>query len=272
MLIRADNRNIYYDLVGAENASVVVLAHSLSADSGIWAEQVEPLLAEAWRILRLDMRGHGGSDPVTGDCTMSDLANDVAMALDFHSFEKVHFVGLSIGGMIGQTFALEHGHRLASLMLCGTAPAALAGGMEKLWAPRFAAIEQAGSVEPLADSTMERWFTDGFKPRRPGRWNQIRETIARTSPQGYRSGGMAIDSFDVVARLPAVKTPTLVVCGDEDPGTPPAGNRLIAERIPGARYQEIANARHIPMVEHPDKFSRIMTNWLASHRRSALRR
>lgn len=265
MLIKTADRSIYYDLVGPETGPVVCFAHALSSDSGIWAEQIPPLLATGWRVLRLDMRGHGGSDPAPGDYTMIELANDVAVALDHLGFAKVHYVGLSIGGMIGQTFAIEHGHRLLSLMLSGTSPASLPGGME-LWKPRFEALNKAGSVEPLADATMERWFTDAFKPRRPARWKQIRATIACTTPAGYLGGAAAIINFNVLSTLPSVNTPTLVVCGDSDTGTPPAGNRKIAELIPGARYQEIANARHVPNVEHPDTFNRIMVDWLSSRR------
>lgn len=266
MLVNVGGRDLRYDLVGDEAAPVVCLAHALSSDSGIWAEQVPPLLAAGWRVLRLDMRGHGGSEAGAEDYAMGGLANDVAEILDFLKIPQVHFVGLSIGGMIGQTFALEHGERLLSLMLCGTAAAALEGGMAQLWAPRFEAIAAAGSVAPLADATMVRWFTEDFQTRRPDRWRQVHQTICRTTPAGYRGGGVAIDTFDVLDRLPSIRTPTLVLCGDGDTGTPPAGNRKIAELIPGARYIEVENARHIPMVEYPEQFSRILLEWLAANR------
>ena len=267
MLFRTRNRNIYYDLIGPESGPIVCLAHSLSADSGIWAEQISPLLGQGWRVLRLDMRGHGGSDPVAQNYTMVELADDVALALDFLGFATVHFVGLSIGGMIGQTLAIEHGHRLQSLMLCDTSPAAIPGGMP-MWNERFEAIKRAGCVEPLADATMQRWLTDAFKARRPERWQQIRATIACTSPAGYLGGAAAIINFDVLSKLGSVDTPTLVVCGDSDTGTPPAGNRRIAELIPAARFQEIADARHLPNVEHPQTFNRIMLDWLSSNRQN----
>jgi 3-oxoadipate enol-lactonase len=239
------------------------MAHCLSADSGVWAEQLAPLLSQGWRVLRLDMRGHGGSDPVAGDCAMSDYARDVALVLDFLGLQQVHFVGVSIGGMIGQTFAIEHGRRLASAMLCGTSPEAVPGGAP-MWEARFAAMRSAGSLEPLADDAMRRWFTETFKPRRPNRWKQIRDTVASTSPDGYVTGASAIINFDVVSKLPDVRTPTLVVCGDGDASTPPEGNKRIAKLVPGARYQEIAEARHLPMVERPEVFSRIMLEWLGS--------
>lgn len=265
MLFTVAGRKVHFDFVGAPQDPVVCMAHSLSSDGGVWAEQVPALLAAGWRVLRLDMRGHGGSDPGKGACTMSDLAGDVVLALDFLELDQVHFVGVSIGGMIGQTLALEHAHRLSSQMLCGTSPKAVPGGLS-MWEARYAAIREAGSVEPLADTTMTRWFTEAFEARRPDRWKQIRHTVASTSPEGYVHGGDAIIAFDVLARLHAVRMPTLVVCGDDDPGTPAEGNRKIAELIPGARYEEIAPARHIPMMEHPDTFNRILLEWLAANR------
>lgn len=265
MLLTLKGRRIYYDLAGAENGPVVCFTHSLSSDGGMWAEQLLPLFAAGFRVLRLDMRGHGGSDPVAGDYTMSQLAADVAQAIDTLGLDRVHYIGLSIGGMLGQAFALEHPSKLRSLMLCDTLPATPADA-KAAWGPRVEAVKKANSLEPLADPTMERWFTDAFKPRKPARWKEIRETIAATTPAGYLGCAAAIQNFDFVAKLPTLRVPTLVVCGAEDPGTPPAENKRIASLVPGARYEEIAAARHFPNVEHPDIFNRIMMSWLESRR------
>jgi 3-oxoadipate enol-lactonase len=265
MLIDLKGRRLYYDLVGSERAPVVCFTHSLSSDSGMWAEQMAPLMAKGWRILRLDMRGHGGSEAVPGDYTMAALADDVAAVLDFLAIDKVHLIGLSIGGMIGQAFALGHGRRLASMMLCDTSPGTMPGAAAA-WGPRIEAVKKANSLAPIADGTMERWFTDAFKPKNPGRWKEIHATIANTTPTGYIGCAGAIMNFDFVPKLPTIKLPTLVVCGSDDQGTPPAGNKRIAELIPGGRYEEIADARHFPNVEHPDTFNRIMMGWLDAKR------
>ena len=265
MLIKSRTHRIHFDLLGPAGAPVVCLAHSLSSDSGIWAEQVPPLLEAGWRVLRIDMRGHGGSEAPAGPYTMEELAGDVIAVLDFLELAKVHFVGLSIGGMIGQQLALGHADRLHSLMLTGTSPKAVPGPPQ-MWPERFAAIRAAHTVEPIADATMTRWFTESFRPPNENRWQQVRSMIANTSPDGYIAGAEAIIHFDVLERLPSVRLETLVVCGDDDPGTPAEGNRKIAALIPGARYQEIASARHIPMVEHPELFSRIMLGWLEARR------
>ena len=108
MLLSLDNRKVYFDLAGPAKAPVVCFTHSLNADGGMWVEQMVPLLADGYRVLRLDMRGHGGSAPVEGDYTMDALAADVKGALDVLGIKKVHYIGLSIGGMIGQGFALAN--------------------------------------------------------------------------------------------------------------------------------------------------------------------
>ncbi|HYM04281.1 MAG TPA: alpha/beta fold hydrolase [Stellaceae bacterium] len=265
MLLSIGGRGIYYDLTGPEGGPVVCFTHSLASDGGMWAEQLPALLAAGFRVLRVDMRGHGGSDPVAGDYTMAALADDTAAAIRTLGLAPVHYIGLSIGGMIGQAFALQHGALLNSLMLCDTLPATPPGAQDA-WAPRIKAVRDAKSVAPLADGTMERWFTDAFKPRRAARWTQLRDTIACTSAEGYLGCAAAILNFDFLPKLPTLKMPTLVVCGADDLGTPAAENRRIAELVPGARYHEIADARHFPNVERPEAFNRIMMEWLGTRR------
>jgi 3-oxoadipate enol-lactonase len=135
-----------------------------------------------------------------------------------------------------------------------------------MWPDRFAAIEAAGSLEGIADDTMERWFTPTFRTRRPRRWKQVREVIANTPPEAYVCGAKAIIDFNVLGDLNQIRVPTLVACGDGDDSTPPEGNKLIANRIPGARYEEIGGARHVPMMEQPETFNRMLVNWLAARR------
>ena len=265
MLLPIEGRRLYYDLLGPESAPVVCMTHSLSSDGGMWAEQTAPLLAEGWRVLRIDMRGHGGSDPVAGDYTMSALAQDVAAVLTALGIARVHFIGLSIGGMLGQAFALEYAERLHSALWSDTLPASpsAAAGM---WDERKAVVRRAGSLEPLADATMERWFTAAFKPRLPRRWQEIRDTVAGTTPAGFLGCAAAILDFDFTRRLSDLRLPVLVVCGAEDPATPPAENRRLAGLVAGARYEEIAGARHFPNVEQAEAFNRVMLGWLAAQR------
>ena len=267
MLLPLNGRNIAYDLVGPEDAPVVCITHSLASDGGSWAEQVPALLQGGFRVLRLDMRGHGGSDPVSGDYTMAALAEDVEAALAALAIPRAHYIGLSIGGMIGQAFALAHGERLISALWCDTLPSSPQGAKD-VWDQRISTVRNANSLAPLADATVERWLTDGFKARHPGRWRQIRDTVVGTSAAGYLGCCAAILDYDFAPRLPSLRLPTLVVCGADDAGTPPAENRRLASLVPGARYEEMAGCLHFPNVEQPDAFNRIMLGWLEAHRRS----
>ena len=266
MLLPLAGRRLYYDLTGPEDGPVVCITHSLASDGGSWAEQLPPLLEAGFRVLRLEMRGHGGSDPVYGDYTMQALATDVAAVLDALTLARVHYVGLSIGGMIGQAFAIEHGAKLISAMWCDTLPASPTGAAA-MWDERMNTVRRANSLEPLADTTMERWFTDAFRASRPGRWKQIRDTIAATTPAGYLGCSAAIMNFEFTGKLPSLRIPVLVVCGSEDAGTPASENRRLAALVPGARYEEISGMRHFPNVEAPDAFNRIMMGWLEAQRR-----
>ena len=113
----------------------------------------------------------------------------------------------------------------------------------------------------------QRWFTAAFKAKNPARWRQIHDTIVGTTPAGFTGCAAAIQNFDFVADLPKLQVPTLAVCGAEDPGTPPSENQRIAALVPGARYEAIAAARHLPNVEQPEAFNRIMLGWLDARRR-----
>jgi 3-oxoadipate enol-lactonase len=190
MLLPLKGRSIAYDLIGSETAPVVCITHSLASDGGSWAEQVPALLQAGFRVLRIDMRGHGGSDPVPGDYTMNDLAGDVALVLDGLSIARVHYIGLSIGGMLGQAFALDHRDRLISILWCDTLPASPPGAAD-LWGPRVKAVREANSLAPIVDASMDRYLTPAFKTRNPGRWKQIEDTILGTTAQrlsGLRRG------------------------------------------------------------------------------------
>ena len=261
MLLQLAGRSLYYDIVGPNEGPVVCFAHSLAADSGMWMEQVPPLLAEGYRVLRIDMRGHGGSMPVAGNYNMAQLYGDVLEVMDALAIARMHMIGLSIGGMLAQGLALDHPARIRSLMLCDSQPASPHDAATR-WGGRILEVQKAGSCLPLGDGTMQRWFTEEFKQVRPVRWRQIRDTVIATSAQGYIGCAAAIQNFDYRWRLPGLNIPTLIVCGADDPGAPPGESRHIASLLPDGRYEEIANARHLPNVERPEAFNKLMMNWL----------
>lgn len=265
MLLQFASRSLYCDLLGPDDGQVVCFAHSLAADSGMWLEQVPPLLAAGYRVLRIDMRGHGGSSPVPGNYHMAQLYGDVVAVLDALQIDRVHFIGLSIGGMLAQGLALDHPDRVRSLMLCDSQPASPADAATR-WGPRILEVQAAGSCEPLGDGTMGRWFTDEFRRQRPVRWKQIRDTVVSTSAQGYIGCAAAIQNFDYRPRLPSLNKPTLIVCGADDPGAPPAESKHIASLLPDGRYEAIPDAKHLPNVERPELFNPLMLAWLEKNK------
>ena len=255
-------RRLRYDVIG-KGPRTVFFVHALAADSGMWAEQVPVLLARGMRVLRVDLRGHGGSDPVPGDYTLEELASDMAILIESLQTGPVDYVGLSVGGMIGEALALRFGRNVASLMLCESPPAALENARE-IWAPRMEAARSAKSLEPIADATMERWLTPAFRARDSNRWQQIRDTVAATTVEGYCGTVAALSQFDFTAELPGVRVPALVLYGEDDKATSHEENERLARLIPGGRFIAFPGARHLPNVEDPDRFNAILCDWLES--------
>jgi 3-oxoadipate enol-lactonase len=265
MLYNTGKSFINYDLIGPTDAPVVCMTHSLTSDFGMWAEQVPAILALGFQVLRVDMRGHGGSTPTQGEYSMEELAADVVSLLDALDFKSdVHLIGLSMGGMIGQVIAADYPGRLASLMACCTA--AKWQGDTDLMQNRLATVKASGTLESIVAANMERRYGPGYRARRPKRWEALRDTFLGTSLDGYFGCMHACMTHDVVDRLNNVDTPTLVLVGTEDLSTPPSDGQLIASKIKGARYVEIKDGYHFPNVEFDEDFNGIMVDWLEQFR------
>lgn len=262
MLLTHQGVRLHADLLGERDRPVLCLVHALAADSGLWAEQVPALLAAGCSVLRVDLRGHGGSAATPGRWTMAGLAGDVAAVLRSTAMPPVHYVGLSLGGMVGQALALDHPALLRSVVICDALPESLPNA-DAIWGPRIRAARAAGSVAPLAEDTMERWLTPYFRAARPERWEEIRATVAATDAEGYAASAEAICAFSHVARLPGLAVPALVLCGEDDHAVPPAEGERIARLVPDGRFHAIAGARHLPNVERPDLFNPLLLAWVA---------
>ncbi len=264
MLLPLDKRNIYFDLIGADADPVVCFGHSLASDSGMWTEQIPLLLASGYRVLRVDMIGHGGSDSLPGIYTMDQIADDTAEVIKALEIKNVHYIGLSIGGMYGQPLGVRHADKVKSLMLCDTRAAAPAGDKERR-APTIAKVRNANSLAPIAEDAMNRWFTKSFQQSNLQRCKQIYDIIIGTSADGYIGCATAIQNFNYVEQDPAIKAPTLVMRGSDDHGATPEESQRLLKLIPNSKYDEIAGARHICNVECPDAFNKMMMDWLKSN-------
>lgn len=256
--VRANGVDLFYRLDGAPEGPTLMLSHSLGTDAGMWDPQL-PALGKRFRVLRYDSRGHGRSAVVPGACTMDDLGRDALALLDALHLDQVHFCGLSQGGMVGMWLGRHAPERIARLVLCNTAARMDASGV---WNARIEAVRRSG-MSAVADGVIERWFTAGFRDRRPEVVASTRRTLLATSPEGYVASCAAIRDVDQVAGLPSIGAPTLVITGRHDVATPPAKGQAIAAAVPGARLIEL-DAAHLSNLEAPGAFDAAVLGFLAA--------
>jgi 3-oxoadipate enol-lactonase len=262
MQIKANGIRMNYELSGKKGAPVVVLSHSLSSNALMWNSQMDAL-NPYFRVLRYDTRGHGGTDAPSGPYTLELLAEDVIGLLDVLGMDRVHFVGLSMGGMIGQCLGLDHPHRLKSLVLCDTA-SIVAAEAQPVWQERLDKVRNKG-MEALSEETMERWFTPAFLRENPPRVKLIREQILATPVAGYVGCAEAIRRLNYLERISAIKIPTLIMVGEDDPGTPVSASKAMHERITGSTLVVLPSARHLSNVEQTEAFNAALLKFLKDH-------
>jgi 3-oxoadipate enol-lactonase len=250
-----------YELSGPPQAPVVMLSHSLGSNLHMWDPQLAALEAR-FRVLRYDTRGHGGSDVPEGAYTLEQLVADAAGLLDALDIATVHFVGLSMGGMIAQGFALSHPGRLDRLVLCDTS-AFMPPEAQPIIQDRIDTARREG-LAALIDSTLARWFTADYLRRQGPGVAMIRSILESSPTAGYIGCTEAIRRLNYLDDLARITRPTLIVVGEEDPGTPVAAARAIHERIGGSRLVILPSASHLCNVEQAQAFNSALTGFLGS--------
>jgi 3-oxoadipate enol-lactonase len=259
MRIKANGIQMNYELSGKKGAPIVVLSHSLSSSLLMWNPQMDALNPH-FRVLRYDIRGQGASDAPSGAYTLEFLGEDVIKLLDNLNMNNVHFVGLSMGGMIGQYLALNHSHRLKSLALCNTA-AIIQAEAQPIWQERIDKALARG-MEAQVDETMERWFTPAFLKQGSPMLDIIRKQILATSVQGYIGCAEAIRKLNYLDRLSEIKMPTLIMVGEDDPGAPISASEAMHERISNSKLVILPSARHLSNVEQTEAFNAALLSFL----------
>jgi len=253
-----------YRLEGPSGAPVVTLTHPLGVTLALWDDHVVAL-TKRYRVLRYDVRGHGGSDIPPGPYTLEQMAGDLFDLLDAEGIEGTHFVGVSMGGLIGMTAALTRPSRIKSLVLCDTT-ACYGPGVRPMWEDRIRVAESEGMTAALVDRTMAIWFTEAFRTKRPEVVERIAAMLRKSDPRGYAAAIRAIGFVDLSERIGAIRCPALVVVGEQDPGTPPAMARVIHERIAGAELLILPGAMHCAVVEDADRFLPALLDFLGARR------
>jgi 3-oxoadipate enol-lactonase len=240
-----------YEVSGPTSAPAVVLHHPLATDLSIW-DELTAALEGRYRVVRFDARGHGQTEAPAGAYDFATLSADVIGLMDHLAIAKARFVGLSMGGMVGQHLGLTHAGRLESLCLVSTASAVPAQGAE-IWNER---IRLAGSVgmSAVVDGAMARWVAPAVLTDNPPLVTRLKRMILATPPPGYVGWCHAIRALDITARLPAIRLATRVIVGALDPATPPAAAEVIQKAIPGADLVVVPGVSHMLHVEAPAAF------------------
>lgn len=248
-----------YELFGPEGAPTVMVSHSLGSSLIMWAPQLPPL-ALKFQVLCYDTRGHGGTAAPDGAYSLDMLGDDAIALMDGLNLAQVHWVGLSMGGMIGQNIALRGGDRFKSLTLCNTSSQIPAAG-RATWDQRIAMATGSG-MDLLADGTMERWFTPGYLAGKPSSVDAIRKQFLATAPTGFAGCCHALKSLDYLEQLPSIIVPTMIIAGADDMSTPVAASEAMAERIPGSQLVVLEDAAHLSNIEQAETFNAAMMGFL----------
>ena len=261
MIIEANGILMGYDLTGNPDGPVITLSHSLATTREMWWPQLGTL-EDNYRILRYDTRGHGETEAPDAPYDIPLLANDVAALLRALDIEQTHFVGLSMGGMIGQHFAATHPQLVNSITLCATA-CQMPPEAAPAWNERIEIANTQG-MDGLVNSTVERWFTKKYIESDAKSLTRVRGMIRQTPPHGFANCGEAIKVLAQLNILKEIRCPTLLLVGEEDPSTPPAASQLIKENIIGAEMKIIKHASHLLNVEQPKAFNKELVQFLAA--------
>ena len=249
---------VYVD--GNDESPVLMLSNSLSSDSTMWDDQL-PRWTRRYRVVRYDQRGHGRTAAPPGPCSMDDLGRDALAVLDHLGIARVHFCGLSMGGMVGMWLLTHAPERIDRAVLANTSAHM---GPPDLWNARIA-LAREGGMEATVEPTVKRWFPAAFHASAPATIARVRDMIRRTSVAGYVGCCEAIRDMDQRESIGSIRRPTLVIVGAHDPATTVDAGRAIHAAIPGAAIA-VLDAAHISNIEQPEAFARTVEDFLETGR------
>jgi 3-oxoadipate enol-lactonase len=263
--VQANGQQLYYEVHG--DGPPLVLLMGIGYDSSLWTLAQVPALSTQFRVVLMDNRDAGRSSKATHPYRIADMADDLAGLLDALGIQHSHLLGLSMGGLIAQEFALRHADRLDRLVLTGTgaAPARSAVDPIEIWS-------WVKANDPTGDVFGGQQFASLFSTAFLRNSDAVRDTAKMLAsnpypmgPEAYARQAEAYRQFDALDRLSAITAPTLVVVGEQDLLTPPWIAREVAEAIPGACFEVIRGdgSSHVVPIERPDDFNRLVSNFLA---------
>ena len=262
MKAKIDNIELNYEISGRDDAPPVLLHHPLATDLTIW-DELTAALAPNYRVIRMDARGHGKTTAPPPPYDMERLAEDVVGLLDHLKIEKTRFLGLSMGGFVGQVLGYKHPKRFHSLILCSTSSNLTAA--HEIWEGRIRAASTEGMGKTIVEGSMQRWLAPDKLANAPKLVERLSRMVANTPPQGFIGWCKAIQKFNVTSRLKEIDLPVRIIAGALDPATPPAMMKIMHAEIKGSEYAEVPGTSHMLQVEEPAKFHAEVLPFLAKH-------
>lgn len=262
--IRANGVELNYELRGPEAAPVVAFSHSIGTTVGMWEPQVAAL-AGRFRCLTYDTRGHGRSEVLDRPASLDDLAADLAGLLEALRIARAHVVGLSLGGMTAQAFAVRYPERLGRLVLMATSAHL---PPPEAWDERARAVRAEG-MGTIVEAVLARWFTPAYGGEDPAAVKRVRDAFLATDPRGYAACCAAIRDMDLRGEIGRIVAPTLIVAGADDPSTRPAMAEDMRARIAGAELVVLSRAAHLLNIEQAAAANRHLLCFLEAGRAGA---
>ncbi len=244
-----DGVRLYWRFDGEEERPVLVLLNSIGTDMSLW-DRAAPFLLQKFRLLRMDWRGHGGSDAVPGDYSLDTLTSDVVAVMDAAGVDSAALCGVSLGGMVAMNTALMARSRVRTLILACTS-----AHMDRAtWQTRIDTVRARG-IAKIAEAVIERFFTEEFRRTHPEAVGTVRAGLLATQVDGYAGCGAAIRDMVLRDRLSAIDVPALIVAGSKDVSTPFEGHGdAIVRAIPDAIVEHLPTA-HLACLEAPAAFA-----------------
>jgi len=258
MQVTVNDIDTRYVLDDESGGPWLTFVHQLGGDLSVW-DQLAGHFRHQYTVMRYDLRGHGSTATSPRPFKLADLADDLNALLDALGANETHLVGVSMGGMVAQQFALAHPSRLSSLTLADTS-SRTPPDARAMWDQRANTVRREG-LAALADATLDRWLTADFRRQHPEAVEQICDVLLRTPPHGYAMACEAIRDFDVHEQLRDLRIRTLAVAGRHDTGTPPAATKALADAIKDARF-ELLDTAHLAPVEGSRRFAALLETFL----------
>jgi (E)-2-((N-methylformamido)methylene)succinate hydrolase len=247
----------YWDDGGARPP--VMLIHGVGADGTSW-EQIAAALSPDFRVMRLDLRGHGRSGHIAGALTLDDFVRDVVDVLDACGVLAAHIVGFSLGGMIAQGIALQHAERVLRLVLLSAVAGRTTEERQRVQA-RLAILREQG-IAAITGAAQERWFTPAFIARNPDLVERRMRQLQKNHAPSYAAAYTVFSTSDLGDRLHAIRAPTLIATGEHDVGSNARMASFMQEQIVGSRLEILSGLRHSILVEAPDLVTRLVGDFL----------